>query len=116
MRFTLSLILTAAAGYILGIFFDWWSIAVAAFVIALLYPQSPGRAFASGFLAVFLLWGALALMMDVRNDHILASRMGQLILQSASPALMVIVTAVLGGLIGALSALSASVLRYRRKK
>ncbi|WP_343703026.1 hypothetical protein [Chitinophaga sp.] len=114
MRFILSLLLTALLGYILGIFLDWWSVALAAFVIALLYPQPPGKAFISGFLAVFLLWGVLATVMDVRNDHILATRMANLILQSPSPGLMVVITAVLGGIVGALSALSASVLRYRK--
>lgn len=114
MRFILSLLLTAALGYILGIFLDWWSVALAAFVIALLYPQPPGKAFISGFLAIFLLWGILATIMDTRNDHILATRMANLILKSPSPGLMVVITAVLGGLVGALSALSASVLRYRK--
>lgn len=114
MRFILSLLLTALLGYVLGIFLDWWSIALAAFVIALLYPQSPGRAFCSGFLAIFLLWGILAIIMDTRNDHILATRMGNLILQSPRPALMVVITAVLGGIVGALSALSASMLRRKK--
>ncbi|WP_119080215.1 hypothetical protein [Chitinophaga alhagiae] len=114
MRFILSLLLTAVLGYILGIFLDWWSVALAAFVIALLYPQPPGKAFLSGFLAVFLLWGALATVMDIRNGHILATRMANLILQSPSPGLLIVITAVLGGIVGALSALSAAVLRYRK--
>ncbi len=114
MRFILSLLLTAVTGYIFGIFLDWWSVALAAFLIALLYPQSPGKALISGFLAVFLLWGILATIMDARNDHILATRMANLILKSSSPGTMVVITAVLGGIVGALSALSASVLRYRK--
>lgn len=114
MRFILSLLFTAALGYMLGIFLDWWSVAIAAFVIALLYPQSPGKAFTSGFLAIFLLWGILATVMDVRNDHILATRMADLILKSPSPGIMILITAVLGGVVGALSALSAAMLRYKK--
>ena len=114
MRFVLTLLLTATLGYILGIFLDWWSVALAAFVIALLYPQPAGKAFISGFLAVFLLWGVLATIMGSRNDHILATRMANLILKSPSPGTMVVITALLGGLVGGLVALSASVIRYRK--
>lgn len=114
MRFLLSLIFTALLAYLLGIFLDWWSVALAAFIVALIYPQSAGKAFFSGFLAIFLLWGGMAAVMDVRNDHIMSTRMSQLILQSSSPYIMVLITAVLGGIVGALSALSASLLRKRR--
>lgn len=116
MRFTLTLILTAALAYLLGMFLDWWSIALAAFAVALLLPQSPGKAFFSGFLGIALLWGMMAGIMDLRNDHILATRMSKLILQSATPFAMVFITAVLGGIVGALSALSASVLRRKKVK
>lgn len=111
MRFIISLILTALTGYVLGIFLDWWSIALAAFLVALAFPQSPGKAFLSGFLAVFLLWGGMALAMDLRNDHILSGRMAQVILKSDSSTIMILITALLGGIVGALSALSASMLR-----
>lgn len=114
MRFLLSLIFTALLAYLLGIFIDWWSVALAAFIVALIYPQSAGKAFFSGFLAIFLLWGGMAAVMDVRNDHIMSTRMSQLILQSPSPYMMILITAVLGGIVGALSALSASLLRKRR--
>lgn len=114
MRFLLSLLLTALTAYIFGIFLDWWSVALAAFLVALVYPQTAGKAFFSGFLAIFLLWGGMAFVMDIRNDHILATRMSQLIAQSSSPYLMVIITAVLGGIVGALSSLSASLLRKRK--
>lgn len=115
MRFVLALILTVILGYILGLFLDWWSISLAAFIVALFWQQSPARAFGSGFLAVFLLWGALALVIDVRNDHILSTRMSELILKTGLPAVMILITGVIGGLVGGVSALSASVLRPARK-
>lgn len=114
MRFFLSLVLTAALAYVLGMFLDWWSIALAAFAVALLLPQTPGKAFFSGFFGIALLWGMMAGIMDLRNEHILATRMSKLILQSSAPFAMVMITAVLGGIVGALSALSASVIRRKR--
>jgi hypothetical protein len=111
MRFVLALILTILLGYILGLFLDWWSIALAAFIVALFWRQSPGRAFGSGFLAAFLFWGGLALLIDVRNEHILSTRMSELILKTSQPAVMILITGVIGGLVGGVSALSASILR-----
>ncbi|SIN81394.1 hypothetical protein [Chitinophaga niabensis] len=116
MRFLLCLFLTALLAYVLGIFLDWWCIAIAAFVVALAFPQTPAKAFGSGFLGVFLLWGIMALIIDYRNDHILAGRMGDLILkQPGSPVIMIIITALLGGIVGAVSALSGSMFRPVRK-
>lgn len=116
MRFVLAILLTALLGYILGLFLPWWAIALAAFVVALLWQQRPGRAFASGFLAIFLLWGALAFIADVRNDHILSNRMSELIAGSRMPWALILASAMIGGLVAGMGALSASVLRPAPKK
>lgn len=115
MRFLLCLLLTALLAYVLGIFLDWWCIAIAAFVVAVALPQTPAKAFGSGFLGIFLLWGLLALVIDARNGHIMAARMGDLILKQASPGIMITITALLGGIVGAISALSGTMFRQVRK-
>ncbi|MGE7775759.1 hypothetical protein ACQKLP_13605 [Chitinophaga sp. NPDC101104] len=116
MRFVLAILLTALLGYILGLFLPWWAIAVAAFIVALVWQQRPGKAFLSGFLAIFLLWGALALVADIRNDHILGNRMSELIAGSKMPTVLVAASALIGGLVAGMGALSASVLRPAPKK
>ncbi|MRG44374.1 hypothetical protein GFS24_04575 [Chitinophaga sp. SYP-B3965] len=116
MRFLFCLLLTALLSYVLGMFLDWWCIAIAAFVVAIALPQTPAKAFGSGFLGVFLLWGIMALVIDNANGHILAGRMADLILkQPGSPVIMIIITALLGGIVGAISALSGSMFRPVRK-
>ncbi|WP_341836289.1 hypothetical protein WJU16_00110 [Chitinophaga pollutisoli] len=116
MRFVLAILLTALLGYILGLFLPWWVIAVAAFLVALIWQQRPGRAFASGFLAIFLLWGILAFVADVRNNHILSNRMSELIAGTRNPWILITVSAIIGGLVAGMGALSASVLRAAPKK
>lgn len=116
MRFVLAILLTALLGYILGLFLPWWAIALAAFVVALVWQQRPGKAFASGFVAIFLLWGALALVADVRNEHILGNRMSELIAGSRMPWALILASALIGGLVAGMGALSASVLRPAPKK
>ncbi|WPQ60934.1 hypothetical protein SIO70_21495 [Chitinophaga sancti] len=109
-RFILIVILS----YLGGLFLAWWTVAIAAFIVAVIIPLPPLRSFMNGFIAVFLLWLALALLADVRNDHILANRMSELILKVKSPILIGVVSAFIGGLTAGLGSLSGSFLRYKR--
>ncbi|HVI43816.1 MAG TPA: hypothetical protein VM802_03070 [Chitinophaga sp.] len=106
-HFVLILILAYIAGTVL----PWWSVAVAAFVVTLALPLSPGKSFFSAFLSVFVLWLALAFFRDVRNDHILANRMSETILHLKSAPLMGIVSAFIGALVAGFAASSAAFLR-----
>lgn len=109
-RFILIVILS----YLGGLFLAWWTVAIAAFIVAVIIPLPPFRSFMNGFIAVFLLWLALAFLADVRNDHILANRMSELILKVKSPILIGVVSAFIGGLTAGLGSLSGSFLRYKR--
>lgn len=110
-RFILIVILS----YLGGLFLPWWTVAIAAFLVAVIIPLPPFRSFMNGFIAVFLLWLALAFLADIRNDHILANRMSELILKIKSPILIGVVSAFIGGLIAGLGSLSGSYLRYNKK-
>ncbi|SFE93524.1 hypothetical protein SAMN05518672_112121 [Chitinophaga sp. CF118] len=111
-RFILIVILS----YLGGLFLTWWTVAVAAFLVAVLIPLPPLRSFLNGFIAVFLLWLALAFFMDVRNDHILGNRMSEMILKVRNPMLICMVSALIGGITAGLGGLSGSFLRYRKDK
>ena len=116
MRFVLTILFTALLGYILGLFLPWWAIAIAAFIVALIWQQRPGKAFISGFLAIFLLWGILAWVADIRNDQILSNRMSELIAGSRMPWVLILASSLIGGLVAGMGALSASVLRPAPRK
>ena len=58
MKFFVSLLLTALLSFAAGLYLPWWSIAIAAFIVAALIPQSAVKSFLTGFTALFLLWGA----------------------------------------------------------
>lgn len=111
-RFILIVILS----YLGGLFLPWWSVAIAAFLVSVTIPLPPARAFFNGFLAVFLLWLALAFFMDVRNDHIMANRMSELILQVRNPILIGVVSSLIGGITGGLGSLCGSLLQSKRLK
>jgi hypothetical protein len=111
MKFLLSLVLTLALAFLGGIFFPWWSIAIAAFLVGLLLPQRNGAAFVTGFLGIFLLWGLLALWIDWKNTQILSHRIAQVFPLGGSSILLILVTAVVGGLVGGFAAMAGSSLR-----
>lgn len=111
MKFFISLILTALLSFAASLFLPWWSIALAAFLVAALIPQKPGKAFLTGFIALFLLWGGLSFWISNNNDHILAHKVSQLILKMDNPIVLVLATALIGALVAGFAALTGSFLR-----
>lgn len=101
MLFFIILILTFAGGY----FLPWWVVAIAAFLPALFIGKTPAKSFFAGFSAVFIVWTAMAFFKTVPNDNMLAKRVATL-MQLPNWILLLIVTALVGGLVGGMSALS----------
>jgi hypothetical protein len=111
MRFILSILLTAVFSFLAGLFLPWWSIAIIAFAIALLIPQRISKAFLSGLFGIFLLWTIVALWIDIQNNSILSHRVSELFKLGGSSILLILVTALIGGLVGGFAAMAGSSLR-----
>jgi hypothetical protein len=87
-------------------FLPWWAAAAIAFVAALFIGKTSGKAFWSGFGAIFVLWLILALMKSMPNENMLASRVIQLFPLPHQWILILLISALIGGLVGGLAALS----------
>jgi hypothetical protein len=111
MRFLISIILTALLSFFSGLWFPWWGIAIVAFAVATAIPQSSSKAFVSGFLALFILWGGLAWCINIQNQGILSRKIALILPLSGSSFLLILVTALLGALVAGSAALSGSLLR-----
>lgn len=111
MKFFITLTLTALLSFSWALFFPWWIIAVAAFIVAALIPQRSFTAFISAFLALFLLWGSQAVLADTNNAHLLSTKVAGILPLGSSYVLLLFITAFIGGLIAGLAALTASFLR-----
>lgn len=111
MKFFISFILTALLGFSWALFFPWWIIAVAAFIVAVLIPQSRLKAFICAFLALFILWGGQAVLIDTKNEHLLSAKVAQILPMGGSYIAVILVTALIGGLIAGMGALTGSFLR-----
>ncbi|MGZ8552835.1 MAG: hypothetical protein ACXWV8_05480 [Chitinophagaceae bacterium] len=115
MKFLAALLLTALFSFIAGLYLPWWSIAIAAFIVALMIYQRAGIAFLAAFWGLLLLWSSLSFWIDSENESILSARIGELLGIGNNSFLLVIITGAIGGVVAGFSAMSGSFLRGRKK-
>jgi MFS family permease len=111
MLFLIILLLSIVAGFIL----PWWFIAVIAFAAAIMLGKKPGYSFWMGFLAVMVAWALLALIKTLPNDNMLASRVATLV-HLPNWFFLLLISAIIGGLVGGMAALSGALIRDIFKK
>lgn len=115
MKFITSIILTAALSFAACLFLPWWSIAIAAFIVAVIIKQSAAKSFLSGFTALFLLWGGLSFYISSVNSHLLAQKIALVLLKTNSMWILVFATALIGAITAGMGALSGSFLQSSKK-
>ncbi len=110
MKLVASIILTALLAFVFGLFtqLPWWCFVISSFVVALAIQQSPSKSFLGGFAGLLVLWIGLALYKDIANQHLLSTKVAQILPLGGSYMLLVLVTGIVGGLVSGLAALSAS--------
>jgi hypothetical protein len=110
MKFLAAIILTCLLAFIGGLFLPWWSIAIVSLLVSIILIQNPGKAFLAGFLGVFLLWGGLAVWINMKNEGILASKIASVLPLGGSAIVLILVTSFIGGLVAGFAAMSGSYL------
>ena len=113
MKFILSIVLVALVTYAIGIYgnLPWWSFVVTNLIIAIALPIKPKQSFLAGALGVGALWAGLAFGIDMANNHILSSKVAQILPLGGSYIALIIVTAFVGALLGGLASLTGSFVR-----
>jgi len=114
MKLVITTLLIALLSFCCGLYLPWWSFAAVAFIVSLLIPQQPLKAFLSGFLGLFLLWGLLALILDLANESILSTKVAQILPLGGSSVALILVTAFVGALVGGGAALAGAFLKIAR--
>ena len=132
MRFLIRFLLMALVGYLFGSYVPEWSLwpifAGGILIGVLLSRQKKKRqfgkrklprtyAFWAGFAAIFLLWGGMAYWLDQQNGGILSEKVGQIVFASSSlgtssdiGTIMILISALLGGLAGGFSMMTGNFL------
>ncbi|MFK8006676.1 MAG: hypothetical protein AB8H03_09905 [Saprospiraceae bacterium] len=90
-------------GLLVHQFTPWWSIVIVAAIVGGIFNEHAGKSFVFGFIGVFFLWGIAAFQIDAGNESILSTRMAEIF-----GANMIIVTALLGGILGGMGALTGT--------
>jgi hypothetical protein len=116
MKFLTAIILTGLLAFIGGLYFPWWSLALAAFLVAVLIHQKAGKAFLTGFLGVFILWAGLAWWIDMKNEGYLSAKIAELLPLEGSRFLLIVVTALIGALVAGFGAMTGSFMRSSGRK
>jgi hypothetical protein len=113
MKFILSILLVALVTYAVGIYghLPWWSFVITNFIVAIALPIKPLQSFIAGALGVGALWAGLAFGIDLANNHILSTKVAQILPLGGSYIALIIVTALLGAILGGLASLTGSFVR-----
>jgi cell division protein FtsX len=110
MKFLLKIIFTSATAYLMQLYMPWWSVVVASFLISLILSSKGLSSFFSGFLGIGILWFFLAWRIDSATGSILTEKVANLF-SLPNSILLILVTALIGGLAGGFGALAGSHLR-----
>ncbi len=124
MRFVLRILLLLIPAFLAASYLPWQVVPVIAFAVGVLLakgkkkrrifskPDSRAWPFVSGFIALFLLWGGMALWLDHQHAGALTEKVYLVVTGNApnapggGPLVLALVTALIGGLLGGLSMLS----------
>ena len=116
MRFIFATLLTGVLSFIAGIYLPWWSIAIIAFLVGIFIRQTLMKSFLAGFLGIFILWAVVSLWIDVKNGSILSHKIAALFPLGGSSGLLIMLTAVIGGIVGGFAALTGASVYPKKKR
>jgi hypothetical protein len=113
MKFIISILLSALLTYAVGIYgnLPWWSFVITNLIIAIALPIKPLQSFFAGAIGVGALWTGLAFGIDLANNHILSTKVANILPLGGSYIALIMVTATVGALLGGLASLTGSFVR-----
>lgn len=115
MKFVLHVIAIALLGGIMELFLPWWSLAIAAFICGWIFESNGWQSFFAGLIGAGLLWFGYAYYLDASTNSILTMKVAA-IFPTKTIGLLILVTSVIGGLVGGFASLSGSIISYRPKR
>jgi hypothetical protein len=113
MRLYLQIPAIILFGYIFEIFLPWYSVAFIAFVFGYLLDSESN--FIGGFLGVAILWALKIFLVSTSAGVDFAGKVAQVLEPIGEKWILITVTLVLGGLVGAFACVTGASLRVRRE-
>lgn len=112
MKFILTLLSIAGLSALAQIYFPWWVITIVCFLVGGIVGMRGFGSFVTGFLAIGLLWGAYAFYLDMESAGIMSSRMVDVFQGRFDGRMLILITALIGGLVGGMATLTGSLGRW----
>lgn len=116
MKFIVSFLICPILAYTLGMILPWWSVAIAGALTGFFIPQLRALSFLSAFLSMFLFVGGLIFFISDANNHILAQKIGLLVLKDKNELLIIGASALISALVAGISAITGRSLAIVVKK
>lgn len=113
MRFLIQVLLIVILAAVFELFLPWWSIAFAAFIGGYIFHTRLN--FLAGFLAIALLWFVAAFIIDLSAGAPLTERVAEIFFSIPKPVLL-LVTALIGALVGGFAAMAGGALQKGKKR
>jgi hypothetical protein len=108
MKFIVQIVATAIVCFVLQSFLPWWTLAVGACGVAYFIDNKALTSFTAGFIGAALLWIGMAYYLDQSTHSIITEKVNKLL-----PVNAFLLTGIVGGMVGGLSALTGSFLRSK---
>ena len=102
--------------FIMGYFFDWWTVAIAAFIGGFFFGTSSGETFAKGATAVTTLWLLMTWYHHFTTQGILSNKIAQILPVGGNVGMLIAATVFIGGLVGGWGAMSGFLVRSLFRK
>ncbi|SDB46551.1 hypothetical protein SAMN03097699_1512 [Flavobacteriaceae bacterium MAR_2010_188] len=99
LNFTLTIFLAM----ILDLFLPWWGIMVSAIIISYVFPLRGFKIFLIPFLAIAIYWMSYSFFLSSPNDFTLAKKIGTLFTLGENWILVLLITALIGGVAAGIS-------------
>ena len=106
------IILTLMMGY----FFEWWTVAIAAFIGGAIFGKSSGETFVKGMIAVIIVWLLMVCYSHFSTQGILSNKIAQILPMGGNVGILIVVTVLIGGLVGGFGAMSGFFVRNLFRK
>ena len=117
MKLISRLLIIGVLSYFLPFYLPWWSVALVGFLAGFTLHGPVFNSFVSGFLGTGIVWVAMAWQIDRATSSFLTSQMAQLLTVESS-LYVIIITGLLGALVGGLSCVTGNSFRqiFLKKK
>lgn len=101
---------------VMGYFFEWWTVAIAAFIGGVIFGKSSGETFAKGMAAITTLWTVMVCYHHFSTQGILSNKIAEILPVGGNVGLLIVITAFIGGLVGGWGAMSGVLIRNLFRK